>query len=320
MRCRHTGSVGPDASGASWSLSGADASAFSIPGGVLSFNAQPDFENAADANTDNVYSVTVMATMGSFSDDHVVAVTVTNVDEPGTVTVTPTGQPRVGVELTAALTDEDGTPTGVSWQWESSADGSTGWTSIANATNATYEPVDGDADNHLRATASYTDPQGTGKSAESASVGPVLGVTATPNDGTVSLSPAQPVVGTSVTATSQRPGRRSWSETVAWQWAWSTGSSPTGTWNAYISGATSASYTPVDTDAGRYLRATATYEDSVDGANQSASGISANAVQAATQPRTPRIRPQRRWEDRQGRGNRGPSGTTSSTEQSVGTS
>ncbi len=47
----------------SWSLSGPDAADFSIDtGGVLSFKNAPNYESPADANTDNVYMVTVVAT------------------------------------------------------------------------------------------------------------------------------------------------------------------------------------------------------------------------------------------------------------------
>ena len=60
-----TGAVGTYTSseaGATWSLSGEDMDAFSISsGGVLSFTSPPDFEAQTDANTDNVYMVTVVA-------------------------------------------------------------------------------------------------------------------------------------------------------------------------------------------------------------------------------------------------------------------
>ncbi len=271
--------VGPDASGASWSLTGPDTNAFSIPAGALTFNTQPDFEATVSADGDDVYSVTIRVRSGDFEDDLPVTVTVTNVDEPGTVSITPATQPRVGTELTASLTDEDGAPTGESWQWARSTSDTGPWSDISGATSAAYTPVEADVDNYLRARASYTDPQGSGKSAEAVTSATVVGVTATPNDGTVAVSPAQPVVGTAMTAslTDADTGRTG----LTWQWAWSTGSSATGNWTD-ISNATSASYTPVDGDVGRYLRATATYTDS-DGPNQTASGISASAVQAATQ-------------------------------------
>ena len=45
-----------------WSVSGADASKFNIPEGVLTFKDAPDFESPADADMDNMYMVTVVAT------------------------------------------------------------------------------------------------------------------------------------------------------------------------------------------------------------------------------------------------------------------
>ena len=272
---------GDEAAGASWDLLGDDASEFSIAGGVLSFSSQPDYEAPADTGADNVYNVTVRVVGSTLTARRDVTVTVTNVDEDGTASITPATQPRVGVELTASVTDVDGTPTAVSWQWSRSTSNTGGWSNIPGAGQATYTPVEADVDNYLRATASYTDPQGPGKSESAITSATVVGVTATPNDGNVSVSPAQPVVGTAVTASLTDPDGAPVG-TVSWQWAWSTGSSPTGTWTD-ISGETSTSYTPVDGDVGRYLRATATYEDSVDGVNQTSRGITANAVQAAAQ-------------------------------------
>ena len=74
---------GPDAASTRWSLSGTDAGDFRISNaGVLTFSTVPDYENPADANTDNVYSVTVTGTdsQGN-SDDIDVTVTVTDVEE-----------------------------------------------------------------------------------------------------------------------------------------------------------------------------------------------------------------------------------------------
>ena len=65
-----------------WSLSGDDSGDFSISSsGVLSFSAAPDYENAADADTDNVYEVTVNASDGTNSGSLDVTVTVTDVNE-----------------------------------------------------------------------------------------------------------------------------------------------------------------------------------------------------------------------------------------------
>ena len=86
-------------------MSGTDAALFSLTDGLLTFKASPNFEAPKDAGKDNVYNITVVATD---SDDQThemdVTVTVTNVDEAGTVTLS-TLQPRIGTPLTATLTD-----------------------------------------------------------------------------------------------------------------------------------------------------------------------------------------------------------------------
>ena len=100
-----------------WSLAGTDAALFDISSnGVLTFKKSPDYEMAdnvdgvrgSQPHKDNVYEVTVQATdadriMGTKP----VTVTVTNVDEPGVVTLS-ARQPMAGVLLTATLTDPDG--------------------------------------------------------------------------------------------------------------------------------------------------------------------------------------------------------------------
>ena len=101
----------PDDNPVTWSLLGADAEDFSISEGVLTFKSPPNYEDPADADTDNVYPVTVKASDGTNTVTLGVTVTVTNVDEAGTVTISPE-QPRVGTALTATLTDPDNGVTG----------------------------------------------------------------------------------------------------------------------------------------------------------------------------------------------------------------
>ena len=70
-------------------------------GHKLTFKAQPDFEDPADADQDNVYEVTVVVSDPAGNSDEVdVRVTVTNVKELGTITFS-TLQPKVGIALTA---------------------------------------------------------------------------------------------------------------------------------------------------------------------------------------------------------------------------
>ena len=77
--------VASGADNVQWTVSGDDAGDFNISGGQLTFSASPDFEAPADADMDNVYMVTVVATAGDLTDDQDVTVTVTDVDELGTL-------------------------------------------------------------------------------------------------------------------------------------------------------------------------------------------------------------------------------------------
>ena len=163
--------TGPDT--ATWSLDGDDADDFSISsGGVLTFSASPDFEAPADANKDNDYMVTVMASAGGEMAMQEVTVMVDNVEERGTVTLSPES-PVVGSPVTATLTDSDGGITGLSWTWETSSDMATWSAATGTVTNegttSTYTSVDDDVDDYLRATASYTDGYDSGNSMRSGS-------------------------------------------------------------------------------------------------------------------------------------------------------
>ena len=146
-----------------WSLNGDDADLFDIStNGALTFKKSPDYEMKADDDTDNMYGVTVQATdadrnMGTKP----VTVEVTNVDEPGVVTLS-ARQPMAGVLLTVTITDPDSVTTdnmtgsittGVDWQWQK------GSSNIPNADGETYTPADSDRGNYLRVTATYKDPE-----------------------------------------------------------------------------------------------------------------------------------------------------------------
>ena len=147
-----------------WTLSGADASKFSIPETgatrTLSFKANPDYESPGDSGGDNVYEVTLVVTDSKGnSDEQDVTVKVTNVEEAGTITLS-TLQPRVGFPVTATLADPDNVTEGsVSWQWYDGNinDGDLTQNAIEDATSANYIPVADDVGDTLTARASYTD-------------------------------------------------------------------------------------------------------------------------------------------------------------------
>ena len=146
-----------------YTLGGTDANFFDIDASTGQLQTQA----ALDYETKSSYTVTVTASDGALTATVDVTVTVTNIDEAGTVALS-TNQPPARAEITAALTDPDEGVTGAVWQWERSSDGNTDWAGIGTS-SPSYTPVDGDVGYHLRATASYTDGHGPGKTAQAAS-------------------------------------------------------------------------------------------------------------------------------------------------------
>ena len=146
-----------------WSLSGPDGHLFTIDGGVLAFRDPPNYEDPQSAQRGNVYRMTVRASGGT----HEVAVTVTDVDEAGTASID-RKQPQVSRPLEADLWDEDDGVSGQRWQWATSQDGTT-WTDIEGATSPRRSPEPADEGMYLRATVTYTDKFGSGKTASGVS-------------------------------------------------------------------------------------------------------------------------------------------------------
>ena len=74
--------VGPESASTTWSLSGDDAGDFDISrSGVLTFSSSPDYAEPADADTNNVYMVTIEADDGTYTDTYDVTIRVTEVDD-----------------------------------------------------------------------------------------------------------------------------------------------------------------------------------------------------------------------------------------------
>lgn len=174
-------------------------------------------------------------------------------DDDGVVTLS-TSNPQVSDTITARLSDPDGTTTIPEWTWERSPNGTSGWTTVLTSQGATstLQVSESHLGSYLRATASYTDTAGPGKSAQAVTSGPV----AEDDDGMVALSTSAPEVGSAVTAMLSDPDNP---RNLRWQWAKSANGS---TWTD-IDGATLDSYTPGRSDEGYFLRVTVTYDDSV---------------------------------------------------------
>ena len=177
-----------------WTLEGDDAGDFTIPGGMLRFMSSPNHEMPMDADTNNVYMVTVKASDGTNMDTRAVTVTVTNEDEAGTVTLMP-ASPMVDTAVTATLTDADGTTTSESWDWLISGTENGIYAEIPGATTAMYTPTAEDATKYIKARAMYDDPEGANKVADSdpamvTVADPLLAEYDTNNNGTIDRSEA----------------------------------------------------------------------------------------------------------------------------------
>ena len=149
-----------------WTLEGADRELFTIERGELTFKASPDHENPTDRGSNGSYDVTVVASTKRHTAEQHVTVTVTDVDESGTLTFS-SDQPQAGTALTATLTDPDARISISSWRWHKSPN-STDPDSWLDATGrgartATYTPGEGDAPPdgdeglYLRVSVTYTD-------------------------------------------------------------------------------------------------------------------------------------------------------------------
>ena len=152
-----------------WSLEGVDKEQFQLIGNVgrtLVFKNQPDYENPADADGDNVYKITVVTFDGDGGrGEFDVCIAVMNINEIGKITLLDEDgdelvQPRAQGPITAELTDPDGDVTSVTWQWVKSQLNppvSPEPLDIATAMSATYTPTNADTSYFLRVTAMYTD-------------------------------------------------------------------------------------------------------------------------------------------------------------------
>ena len=157
----------PEGATVTWTLLGTDSAYFAITNsGVLSFDPAPDFEDPMDSDRNNVYHVTVQASDSNNISRLDMTVTVTNVEEAGTVELSSV-QPQVNTAITATLDDPDEVTSDITWSWQRSRAGSrSGWSTIGTATSDSYTPAAGDVGRYLRATARYDDGYSNGKRAQ----------------------------------------------------------------------------------------------------------------------------------------------------------
>ena len=273
----------PEGRTVNYSLTGPDASKFQISGTppVLSFASKPDFEAKASADRDNVYMVTVRASVDGDTGERMVRVTVGDVDEPPEIM-----ERGLGISGPSSVNYAEGhmddavgmfTARGpmkdmARWTLEG-ADAR--YFMVGTARGAMTELM-------FRRAPDYEMPRGRAMSDTNTNTYMVtlkaydgtnmdthdvtVMVTNTKEDGTVTLSSMTPAVGTAVTATLTDPDGSVMDAT----WVWET-SSDMSTWAAGGGTETTSmdmkmsTYTPVMADDGMYLRATATYTDGYGG-------------------------------------------------------
>jgi hypothetical protein len=232
--------------GTTWSnIAGATSSAYS-PVAADQGNRLRVVETATDADGGPSTTSTSPATSA-----------VTNNTLVFTTPASITGTAREGSVLTAVNgTTNDPNAVISGYQWQSSGDNGTTWSNIAGATGSSYTPVEADETRLLRvmetATDSGTAQSGTSASAASAAVADiVLAFTSA-----ASISGAA-TVGSLLTAVN---GALNDADATVTGYQWQSSSDNGTTWSN-ITGATSATYTPVTTDAGRVLRVAETATD-----------------------------------------------------------
>ena len=280
----------PEGRTVSYSLAGPDASKFQLSGAppVLSFVSKPDFEAKASADGDNIYEVTVQASADGQTGERMVRVTVSNVDEApeiieGGLAVSGSSSERYPENGTDAVgTYMASGPEAASARWMLSGDDVGDFTLSSTSGMSTmlmfssppnYEmPMDMGGDNTYEVT--LTAMEGDNEATRNVTVT----VTDMDEMGVVDLDSDMPMVDMAITATLNDPD----SPVSDMDWQWSRSMTMDGTF-VDISGATSASYTPVEADDEHYLMVEVMYTDK-HGSGKSAMEKTAMAVISNSAP------------------------------------
>ena len=145
-------------------LTGDDSSLVTLTGTTLSFNAAPDFEAPSDANTDNVYKVTLVVSDGLAKDAKDLEISVTNVNEgPQLIVGSSYTVSENTTTVTTATVSDSSSAVAFSLSGTDSAAMTIGESSgvLAFAANPDFEaPADADADNVYNVTITATDDAG----------------------------------------------------------------------------------------------------------------------------------------------------------------
>ena len=272
-----------------YSLSGADASSFTVDSGLKKGDSAGQITTAMklDYETKAMYMVVVTATDPSGATDNImVNIEVTDVDDKTVVSIVAMMNGKIdyaegGTDPVAMLSamDQDGDPI----EWTKTGDDAGKFAITASADGASAEltfkddppnyeaPGDANKNNVYLVTVNASE--------TSDPLDLEITVTDEDEDGKVSFEGRgrfQPQVGRTLSATLDDPDADVEDE----RWQWSRGPSMDGPWTE-IDKATSASRSPVDDDLNMYLRATVTYDDKF-GTDKTAPAVTENAVEDRT--------------------------------------
>ncbi|MBF0156389.1 MAG: putative Ig domain-containing protein [Magnetococcales bacterium] len=245
--------------GSSLTITAAQSNGSALPA-WLSFDPTTRTLSGTPRNGDvGTYTFRVTANDGqgaSVYADYTVTVQNTNDAPTGTVTVSGTASEDSTLTASNSLADVDGIGV-VSYKWQSSANGSSGWTDITGATlsslTLTQQALVG---KYIRAVASYTDGFGTFESVASAATAKVTNVNDAPT-GTVTVSGT--VSEDSTLTASNSLADVDGIGVVSYKWQSSANGSSGWT---DITGATLSSLTLTQQAlVGKYIRAVASYTD-----------------------------------------------------------
>ena len=246
-----------------WSLSGDDSDDFSIDknmwqNGVLRFTSPPNYENPTDADTDNLYRVTIQASDGTNASTLQIVVLVRNVWLDADEVPVISGTVRVGETLTAD-TSRISRPFSLGpWYWWIGSDGTTD-TEIEGATGASYTLTDADAGKTVKVRVNFYVKHSVNfgfVSLTSEATAMVAALGAEPN----SLATGAPViggtaqVGETLTVDTSGIDDADGISNATFSYQWIAGTTD-------ISGATGSSYAPLVADLGKTIKVRVTFTD-----------------------------------------------------------
>ena len=149
---------------------------------------------------------------------------------------------------------------------------------IAGATGSTYTLADADEGKAIRVEVTFTDDAGNGESLTSAATDAVAARPNSPATGAPTIS-GTAQVGETLTADTSGISDEDGLDNADFSYQWLANDSD-------ISGATSATYTPADTDEGKAIKVEVTFTDDAGNGEALTSGAT-DAVEAASTPNTP---------------------------------